>query len=313
MNVIEHLAQATSPVVSFEIIPPRRGDNISDLTCMIEQLVEYRPPFIDVTSHAGERINLPPGSSVPQQFVRKRPGTLGICAVLQHKYGIDAIPHVLCRGFTREETEDFLLDLRYIGIESVLAIRGDDKSAKPLPAGRSSNPYAVNLVQQIVALNQGRFLSLEETGTPTHFCVGVAGYPEKHQDAPDMTTDICHLKEKIDAGASYVVTQMFFDNQHYFSYVDHCRRAGISVPIIPGLKVLTGSRQLTTLPSTFSLTIPADLEKEVKDRPQHVKDIGIEWAVAQIRGLYAAGVPSVHLYVMQQNIDPVHTVLKKVL
>jgi len=355
----------TTLFLSFEIIPPLRGTDITPVLRTVEELVQYTPPFIDVTSHAAGD-----GSR------RKRPGTLGICALIQHKYGTAAVPHVLCHGFTREETEDFLLESHYLGIDSVLALQGDAVSPKPIPFGRSSNVYAVDLVQQIMALNQGVFLSADEQGTPTeefekrnfghkkyeqgsyfcaemespfhflqnnpqnisnraknsaispplenfahqkvnfakfstHFRVGIAGYPEKHYLAPDLDTDIAYLKAKVDAGASYIVTQMFFDNQKYFSFVDKCRAVGITVPIIPGLKILTHKKQAELLPQKFSITLPQELRDEInRTSPQAVSGLGCAWTAQQIRELYQAGVSGVHLYVMQ-DVRPVHEVMKK--
>lgn len=290
----------TTPFLSFEIIPPLRGTDITPVLRTIEELAQYSPSFIDVTSHAAGH-----GSR------RKRPGTLGICALIQHKYHLTAVPHVLCHGFTKEETEDFLLELHYLGINRVLALQGDVLPQKAVPPGRTSNVYAVDLVQQIMALNRGVFLSADEQGTPTHFRVGVAGYPEKHYLAPDLDTDIAYLKAKVDAGASYIVTQMFFDNQKYFSFVDKCRAVGITVPIIPGLKILTRKKQVEILPQKFSISLPQELRNEI-DRitPKAVSGLGCAWTAQQIRELYRAGVPGVHLYVMQ-DVQPVHEVMKK--
>ena len=297
---IRDFSLSSRPFLSFEIIPPLRGDDIKPVLRTIEELTQYKPPFIDVTSHAAT-----------DNFPRKRPRTLGICALLQHKYDTMAVPHVLCRGFTREETEDFMLELHYLGIDTVLALQGDGHERKVIPPGRSSNTHAVDLVQQIVNLNKSIFLSAQQQGTPTNFTVGVAGYPEKHHLAPDLDTDISYLKAKVDTGAAYVVTQMFFDNQHYFSYVAKCRAAGIGVPIIPGLKVITNRKQLKLLPEKFALSLPQDLLNAARNSPsQDVSRIGVEWAVQQIKELYQSGVPGVHLYIMLDT-KPVHEVMKK--
>ena len=313
MNIAEYLTTAV-PSVSFEIIPPLRGGSMRDLQIIIEELLQYQPPFIDVTSHAAELVSVNSEFNSVPQALRKRPGTLGICALLQHKYNVDAVPHVLCQGFTREETEDFLLELSYLGINNVLALQGDTKYQKNIPPNKTANKYAFDLVQQIVALNAGNFLTPDQKGICTNFCIGVAGYPEKHRDAADLTTDIAHLKSKVDAGASYIVTQMFFDNRHYFSFVEQCRLAGITVPIIPGLKVLTSSSQLESLPSYFNITIPDDLQREIKIKnrgPRHCFEIGVEWGIQQIKDLRSHNVPLTHLYVMQ-NLKPIHAVLEKV-
>jgi methylenetetrahydrofolate reductase (NADH) len=302
MKVTEHLANATQPLISFEIIPPLRGGNVQGLLGLIDDLVKYRPPFIDITSHAAEVIYEETPKGIERRVKRKRPGTLGVCALMQNKYHIDAVPHILCQGFTREETEDFLIELRYLGIDNVLAVRGDDSGfQKPLQFGRSANPYACDLVKQIAAMNHGRYLEQDLLDAePTSFCIGVGGYPEKHFEAPNLQSDVRHVKDKIDAGADYVVTQMFFDNRHYFKYLDLCREQGIEAPIIPGLKILSGPKQLTSIPRTFFVDIPSDLADEIlAARPEHVVDIGVEWALKQTQELLDRGVPSVHFYVMQ--------------
>jgi methylenetetrahydrofolate reductase (NADPH) len=301
MKVTEHLANATEPLISFEIIPPLRGGDVRGLLALIDDLVKYRPPFIDITSHAAEVIYDETSAGLQRRVKRKRPGTLGVCALIQNKYHIDAVPHILCQGFTREETEDFLIELRYLGIDNVLAVRGDDSGfQKPLQYGRSANRYACDLVGQIAAMNRGRYLEADLLDAePTSFCLGVGGYPEKHFEAPNLQLDIRRVKEKVDAGAHYVVTQMFFDNRHYFRYVELCREAGIEVPIIPGLKILTSEKQLASLPGTFFVDVPAELADEVLAHPDRVSDIGVEWARQQTQELLDQGVPSVHFYVMQ--------------
>lgn len=240
MKVIEHLSKAKNPLISFEIIPPKRGGDISSILSLLDDLIKFNPPFIDITSHAAEVYYDETPNGIRKIIKRKRPGTLGICALIQNKYNIDAVPHVLTKGFTREETEDFLIELNYLGIQNVLAIRGDDSGYnKPIPQGRSANQYAVDLVKQIMDMNRGKYLedSLIDA-KPTNFCVGVSGYPEKHFEAPNLKTDIKFMKDKIDAGAEYIVTQMFYDNQHYFRFVELAKEMGVNVPIIPGLKFL---------------------------------------------------------------------------
>jgi methylenetetrahydrofolate reductase (NADPH) len=301
MKVIEHLEAATDPLISFEIIPPMRGGSLESLLGLIEDLAQYRPPFIDITSHAAEAIYEETPTGVRKRVKRKRPGTLGICALIQHKFGIDAVPHVLCEGFTREETEDFLIELHYLGIDNVLAIRGDESGhRKQLEHGRSRNDHASDLVAQISDMNKAVFLEELLDATPTDFCVGVAGYPEKHFEAPNLAADVARVQQKLDAGASYVVTQMFFDNDHYFRFLEECRNQGITAPIIPGIKVLTTQRHLTSIPSTFHCEIPTALADEVAAAPDNdsVREIGVEWAAEQSRALLEAGVPSVHYYVM---------------
>jgi len=252
MKVIEHLEQAHQPLISFEIIPPLRGGNLAKLMRLVEDLAEHRPPFIDITSHAAEAVFEETRGGYQRRIKRKRPGTLGVCALIQNKYGIDAVPHVLCQGFTRQETEDFLIELRYLGIDNVLAIRGDDNGyVKPLKEGRTRNVHAADLIAQITALNHGHYLEELLDADPTSFCVGAAGYPEKHFEAPNLHSDVRWVKQKVDAGAEYIVTQMFFDNAHYFQFVDLCQAEGVSVPIIPGIKLLTTQRHLRSIPRTF--------------------------------------------------------------
>lgn len=302
MKVIDHLERADRPLISFEIIPPLRGGNVRSLLALIDDLVRYNPPFIDITSHAAEVIYEETPQGLERRVKRKRPGTLGVCALLQNKYQIDAVPHILCRGFSREETEDFLIELKYLGIDNVLAVRGDDSGfQKPLQYGRKANLHASELVSQIAAMNQGRYLEQDLLNAePTDFCVGVGGYPEKHFEAPNLRHDVRRVKEKVDAGAHYVVTQMVFDNQHFFRFVELCREEGITVPIIPGLKILTSAKHLTSLPANFHVEIPDALAEEVTAaKPEHVEDIGVEWAEKQTVELLSRGVPAVHFYIMQ--------------
>lgn len=313
MKVIEHLEKAKEPLISFEIIPPKRGGDINSLLAVLEDIVKYHPPFIDITSHAAEVYYDETPQGIKKIVKRKRPGTLGICALIQNKYNIDAVPHVLTKGFTREETEDFLIELNYLGIQNVLAIRGDDSGYnKPIPVGKSVNLYASDLVKQMVDMNHGKFL--EENlldAKPTNFCIGVSGYPEKHFEAPNLKTDVKYVKQKIDAGADYVVTQMFYDNRYYFDFVDLCKHMGIDVPIIPGLKILTSKVQLHSIPKNFYVSIPEALSDEVMTaKPEHVLDIGVEWAAKQVEELLNRNVPGVHFYIMQ-NSKPIIKLMER--
>ncbi|MEZ5333336.1 MAG: methylenetetrahydrofolate reductase [Thermoanaerobaculia bacterium] len=313
MKVIDHLRGAEGPLISFEIIPPLRGGNLGDLLALIEQLVRFRPPFIDITSHAAQVIYDETPGGIVRRVKRKRPGTLGVCALIQNKYGVDAVPHVLCTGFTREETEDFLIELKYLGIDNVLAIRGDESDyKKPLQHGRSANAHAVDLVAQIAGMNAGTYLEQGLLDAErSDFCVGVAGYPEKHFESPNFDADLRHTKAKVDAGADYIVTQMFFDNRHYFRYVELARAAGIDVPIVPGLKVLTTKSQTQSLPRTFYCEVPAELADEVeRASAARVPDIGVEWATRQARELLEQGAPSIHFYVLS-NAEMVGRVVEK--
>lgn len=269
---------------------------------IVEQLVGIDPPFIDVTSHSAEVYyeELPDGT-LKRYTKRKRPGTLGLCAAIKGRFGIETVPHLLCSGFSREETEDALIELNYLGIQNVMALRGDDTGyQKALNGNRTRNAYASDLVCQISDMNEGRYLEQLLDAVPTDFCVGVAGYPEKHFEAPNLEWDIQNLKRKVDAGASYVTTQMFFDNRHFFAFEKACRAAGITVPIIPGLKVLTSKRQLHSLPRNFHAEVPEELAKEVASVEDHrVVDVGVEWARRQAEELMSANVPCVHFYIMQ--------------
>jgi methylenetetrahydrofolate reductase (NADPH) len=304
LKVTEHLDRATNPLISYEIIPPLRGGDIKALLSLIEDLVPFNPPFIDTTSHGAQVVFEETPTGIQRRMKRKRPGTLGICALIQNKYHIDAVPHVLCHGFTREETEDFLIELKYLGIDNVLAIKGDENGyQKPLTFGRSANQSGTDLVGQISDMNQGHYLEEDlADAEPSDFCVGVAGYPEKHFEAPNMESDLRHTKNKVDAGGEYIVTQMFYDNRHYFEYVEKCRASGIEVPIIPGLKILSSKTQLKSIPKMFFCEIPNELSEEVEAaKPEHVIDIGVEWTRRQAEELLNRGVPSLHFYIMQKS------------
>lgn len=313
MKVIEHLEKAKIPLISFELIPPKRGGDIKGLLSVLDDITKFNPPFIDITSHAAEVNYEETATGIQKKIKRKRPGTLGICALIQNKYNVDAVPHVLTKGFTREETEDFLIELDYLQIQNVLAIRGDDSGyEKPIPEGKSKNPHAADLVKQIINMNNGKYLedSLLDA-RPTNFCVGVSGYPEKHFEAPNLKTDIKFVKEKVNAGAEYVVTQMFFDNKYYFEFVKLCKEIGINVPIIPGLKILTSRAHLTSIPRNFYISIPDDFSDEVMAaKPEHALDIGVEWAAKQVEQLFNNNVPGVHFYIMQ-NSKPILKLMER--
>lgn len=313
MKVIEHLSKAKEPLISFEIIPPKRGGDIHGILSVLDDIIKYKPPFIDITSHSAEVVYEETPHGIKKIVKRKRPGTLGICALIQNKYNVDAVPHILTKGFTREETEDFLIELNYLGIQNVLAVRGDDTAyEKPIPEGRSANKTSLDLVKQIMDMNKGKYLedSLLDA-KPTNYCIGIGGYPEKHFEAPNLKTDIKFCKDKITAGADYVVTQMFFDNKVYFDYVNLCRKEGIEAPIIPGLKILTAKSHLVNVPKNFHVSIPDALVDEITSaKPEHVLDIGVEWAAKQVEGLLNKNVPSVHFYIMQ-NSAPVKKLMNR--
>lgn len=302
MKVIEYLEKSKDPLISYEIIPPTRGGSIQQIFDIVSELMRFEPPFIDVTSHSAQvYYEEKPDGSWRRRIKRKRPGTIGLCAAIKSRFGVDTVPHLLCNGFTREETEDALIELNYLGIQNVMALRGDDAEyRKPIPPEKSCNRYAIDLVEQIVRMNSGKYLEELVDAAPSDFCIGVAGYPEKHFEAPNLRWDVLNLKRKVDSGAEYIVTQMFFDNRYFFEFVDQCRAVGIEVPIIPGIKILTSQRQLLTIPRNFHVEIPAELAAQVEaEAPEHAADIGIEWAVRQSEELLSAGVPCVHFYIMQ--------------
>jgi len=301
MKVSEHLDRASNPLISYEIIPPRRGGSADQILQVVEELMPFDPPFVDVTSHSAEvTYEETEEGTWERQVKRKRPGTIGLCAAIEARFDIDTVPHLLCRGFTREETEDALIELNYLGIDNVLAIRGDDNGyEKPLKGTRSRNEYAADLVRQINDMNEGRYLEDLANAEPTNFCVGVGGYPETHFGAPNLRWDIMRLKQKVEAGADYIVTQMFFDNEYFFNFVDECRDVGIDVPIIPGIKILKRKKHLRLLPKHFHTEIPEALAAEVDAAdPEDVEDIGVEWAIQQTEELMSAGVPCIHFYIM---------------
>jgi len=303
MKVIDHINQSDKTIFSFEILPPLKGQNINNIYNTIDELMDFNPPFVNVTYHREEVVykRLDNGL-MEQKVIKKRPGTVGICAAIQNRYKIDAVPHILCGGFNKEDTENALIDLDFLGIENVLALRGDSiKGEVYFVPEKDGNNFACDLVQQVTDMNQGKYLDEElQNNTPTNFCVGVAGYPEKHFEAPSLNNDIDNLKRKIEAGAEYIVTQLFFDNQKYFEYVEKCRKAGITVPIIPGIKPIATKKHLSVLPHRFHVDLPDDLIKEVancKDNKE-VRQVGIEWGIEQSKELIKAGVPVIHFYSM---------------
>ncbi|MGB0916318.1 MAG: methylenetetrahydrofolate reductase [NAD(P)H] [Flavobacteriales bacterium] len=306
MKVIDHLKGASSTLFSIEILPPLKGKSIDSLFSGIEPLLEFKPAFVDVTYHREEYdYKKRPGGFLERVSIKKRPGTVGICAAIMNKYGIEAVPHIICGGFTKEETENALIDLNFLGIDNVLALQGDSIKTEPnFVPEKDGHAYASELVEQVVQLNNGNYLDEDLNNVmETNFCIGVAGYPEKHIKAPNRKTDLKFLKKKVDAGAEYIVTQMFFDNKMYFQFVDDCKAAGINVPIIPGIKPLTTKRQATLLPSLFHIDVPEELYDAVdgcKDN-KAAAEVGIEWCTQQSKELVAAGVPCLHFYTMGKS------------
>jgi len=307
MKVTEHITNGNGKTqFSLEIIPPLKGEHLQSIFDNIDPLMEFKPPFIDVTYHREEYVYKEMENGLlKKKIVRKRPGTVGICAAIQNKYNVDAIPHILCGGFTKEDTENFLIDMDFLGIDNVMALRGDAvKNETYFEPEKEGNSYASELVSQIQYLNKGIYLDegLQNTSA-TDFCIGVAAYPEKHMEAPSLDSDIHFLKKKVKNGATYIVTQMFFDNQKYFSFVDRCRKEGITVPIIPGLKPLATKKQLNLIPHRFKVDLPDDLVKEVLkfSDSKKVREVGVEWCVQQSKELINKGVPFLHYYSMGKS------------
>jgi methylenetetrahydrofolate reductase (NADPH) len=303
MKVIEHLAQAKDTLVSFEVLPPLKGRTISYIYDHLDPLMEFKPSWINVTYHRSETLVRKNTAGVEEKVdVRKRPGTVGICAAIMNHYNVDAVPHIICGGFSKRETEDALIDLQFLGIDNILVLRGDaEKGQKTFVPETDGNKQAIDLLKQVVGLNNGEYLDKEIiNGSKTNFCIGVSGYPEKHFEAPSMEFDLQRAKDKVDAGAQYIMTQMFFDNKKYFEYVDACRSMGINVPIIPGLKPITNKKQMTILPDIFFVDIPADLRNAMLavNTDEACEQVGTEWLIQQSKELKAAGVPVLHYYTL---------------
>ena len=300
MKVIEHLIRANGPLLSFEIVPPPRGHTIKDIIEIVEDLIPLRPSWIDVTAHAShaDLVEQPDGSFL-RSISRKRPGTIGICGVIQNRFRIDTVAHLLCLGFTKEETEDALIELQYLGVENVLALRGDSPNfQKRIASNRATNEFAADLVEQLSELRKGNYIHDLEDSQPMDFCVGVAGYPEKHFEAPNLATDLRNLSEKVSKGAHYIVSQMFFDSQNFFNFCNESRKLGIQVPIIPGLKLIHQPTQLKRIPKTFNVDLPEDLTKEILANPKHTLEIGQRHCLKQCQELLEQNAPVLHFYVM---------------
>ncbi|HEY1112037.1 MAG TPA: methylenetetrahydrofolate reductase [NAD(P)H] [Chitinophagaceae bacterium] len=316
MKVIDHLNSAQSTLVSFEILPPLKGKGINGLWEHLDPLMEFKPSFINVTYHRSESMfKRKLDGTFEKVDVRKRPGTVGICAAIMNRYHVDAVAHLICGGFTKQETEDALIDLNFLGVDNVLVLRGDapknESSFEPEPGGHK---YAIDLLDQVINMNNGIYLEEDlKNAVKTNFCIGVAGYPEKHFEAPNMKSDLAFLKAKVDAGAEYVTTQMFFDNQKYFEFVKCCREAGINVPIVPGLKPISTKKQMSIIPRTFHVDIPEELSNEIMKckSDADVAQVGTEWLLKQSLELKAAGVPVLHYYTLGKP-DIIAKVVKEV-
>ncbi len=317
MKVTEYFEKSKgNTCISFEILPPLKGGSIQTIFNTLDPLMEFKPPFVDVTYHREDYVyQQRPSGFYEKIAIRKRPGTLSICSAIMQRYKVDAVPHLICGGFTREETENALIELNFLGINNVLAIRGDARKFEgrfiPTDGGHE---YAIDLVKQIVDMNDGRYLHKNIiNGANTDMCIGIAGYPEKHFEAPNAEEDLRRLKDKIDAGAHYIVTQMFFDNRHFFRFVEQCREHGINVPIVPGLKPITRLNQLSSLPRLFHTELPAELVKAITgaSNEEARRQAGIEWCVAQSKELKAHGVPCLHYYTMGDG-STIHSIASEV-
>ena len=315
-DILRQAAETNQTRFAFELLPPLKGENISSIFHTIDSLMPFDPAYINVTYHREDvkYIDRPDGL-LERRIVRKRPGTVGISAAIMAKYGVEVVPHLICGGHSKYDLEDLLIEMEFLGIENVLALRGDAlKGENTFQAHPEGYPHASGLVAHIAGMNRGVYADAEiENCTPTHFCVGVAGYPEKHAQAPNKAADIACLKAKIEAGAEYIVTQMFFDNARYFEFVSDCRAAGIEVPVIAGLKPFSTKRQMGLLPQTFHVDLPEALVREVEkcNSNSEVRRVGIEWAVMQAKELKAAGVPVLHFYTMGKS-DNVEQIAKEI-
>ncbi|KAB2814620.1 methylenetetrahydrofolate reductase [NAD(P)H] [Phaeocystidibacter luteus] len=318
MRINQHIEEAQKKdktLFTFEILPPLKGQTIHDIYGNIDPLMEFKPPFINVTYHREQVVYKRLSNGLlEQKVVRKRPGTVGICAALMNRYQVDPVPHLLCGGFSKEDTENALIDLHFLGVENVLALRGDGMQDQMYFVPEADgHTYASELVGQIVKMNKGEYLDEElANNAATNFSIGVAGYPEKHFEAPSLNVDISNLKRKVDAGADYIVTQLFFDNSKYFEFVDKCRNAGINVPIIPGLKPIATKKHLSMLPHRFHVDLPDELAMAVMQAKDNatVRQIGVEWATQQAKELKAAGIPVIHFYSMGKS-DNIYAIAKE--
>ena len=306
MKVTEHIKNAKKTLFSFEILPPLKGTSIESIYTSLDPLMEFNPSFVDVTYHREEFVYKKRADGLlERRSVRKRPGTVGICAAIMNKYQVDTVPHIICGGFSKEETENALIDLDFLGIDNVLVLRGDPiKSETYFKPNKGGHSYASELLGQVNEMNNGVYLDEDlKNSAPTNFCIGVAGYPEKHFEAPNMRSDIHFLKKKVEAGADYIVTQMFFDNQQYFDFVNLCRENDITIPIIPGIKPMSTKKQLTLLPQRFHLNVPNPLvDQMLKCKTNEaVRQVGVEWAIQQTKELIEFGAPCIHFYNMGKS------------
>lgn len=317
MKITEHIANAQDTLLSYEILPPLKGKDIGSIYKHLDPLMEFKPSWINVTYHRTESVFKKRADGfIEKTKMRKRPGTVGICAAIKNHYGVDATPHIICGGFSKNDTEDALIDLNFLGIDNILALRGDaaksDGEFIPEPNGHR---YAIDLIKQVANLNKGIYLEEDEVteGIPTNFCIGVAGYPEMHFEASNMKNDLAYLKAKVDAGAEYIMTQMFFDNKKFFDFVKNCRAMGINIPIIPGLKPLTRKKQLSILPKIFNVEIPRELNNAIMqtENDMDAEKVGTEWLIQQSKELKKFGVPVLHYYTLGKP-ETIRNVVKEI-
>lgn len=306
MNVLEKINSAKRPLFTFELLPPLKGHSIEHIYATIDRLIEYEPAYINFTSHRNETIYRErPDGLLEKRMVRLRPGTIALAAAVKYKYNIPVVPHLLCGGFSKEETENVLIEMEFLGINDVLALRGDpQKGSRSFIPEKNGHAHTSELVQQIVDMNNGKYLEENlENANPTNFCIGVAGYPEKHFEAANRQVDLENLKQKVDAGASYIVTQMFFDNKKFFRFRDECIKTGITVPIIPGIKPISAMNDINLLPQVFHIDLPNDLFAAVKKckTDSEAREVGIEWTTMQSQGLIKEGVPGIHYYTLSKS------------
>ena len=307
MKVTEHLKKAKKPLFSLEILPPLKGKGIQSIYDGIDPLIEFSPSFVNVTYHREEFVYKKREKGYLEKIaIKKRPGTVGICAAIVNKYQIDAVPHIICGGFTKEETENALIDLNFVGIDNVLLLRGDPiKTEAAFIPEEDGHHFAVDLVKQVVDLNDGDYMDEDlQNANPTNFCIGVAGYPEKHFEAPNIKNDLKYLKQKVEAGAEYIVTQLFYDNQKFKAFVELCRNEGITVPILPGIKPISNKKQVLTLPKFFHIDLPDELVDAIENckDDDEVRQVGINWAIQQSNDLINYGVPCIHYYTMGKSL-----------
>jgi methylenetetrahydrofolate reductase (NADPH) len=305
MRVIEKIEKGGSPLFTFELLPPLKGHSLDRIYEAIDRLMEFAPAYINFTAHRNEvTYRERPDGLMEKSSVRKRPGTIAMAAAVKYKYNVTVVPHLLVGGATKEDTENAMIEMNFLGIHDVLALRGDPpRGTRQFVPDKGGHSFTADLVSQIADMNSGKYIDEIETSTPTNFCIGVAGYPEKHIESPNKKADIENLKRKVDAGAHYIVTQMFFDNSYFFNFRDECQKAGIDIPIVPGIKPVSAMSDLTLLPQTFNIDLPDDLVKEVQKCKTNAeaREVGIEWTTMQSKGLIAAGVPGIHYYTLGRS------------